>query len=171
MTDLTDLTDVTDLTVRRARPAEYADVAELTVAAYRALFELGSYEPHLRDVAGRAAESEVLVAVDGSGRLVGAVAFAAYGSSLAEQSGPGDSVFRMLAVSPESRGRGAGGALVQACIDRARSLDLDRLRLSTMPVMYDAQRLYERLGFTRTPALDWSPEPGVDLITYALELT
>ena len=162
---------MTDLTVRRARPEEYAEVGELTVAAYRALFELGNYEPHLRDVAGRAAESEVLVAVDGSGRLVGAVTFAPYGSSLAEQSEPGDAVFRMLAVAPEARGRGAGSALVQACIGRARSLGLDRLRLSTQPFMYDAHRLYERLGFTRTPTRDWSPEAGVDLITYALELS
>jgi hypothetical protein len=45
------------------------------------------------------------------------------------------------------------------------------LRLSTQRQMAAAGRLYLRLGFVRTPELDWTPEPGVDLVTYALELT
>jgi hypothetical protein len=36
--------------------------------------------------------------------------------------------------------------------------------------MTTAQRIYERLGFVRTPERDWSPVPGIDLLTYALPL-
>jgi ribosomal protein S18 acetylase RimI-like enzyme len=36
--------------------------------------------------------------------------------------------------------------------------------------MTAAQRLYERLGFTRLPERDWSPAPGVGLIVYSREL-
>jgi hypothetical protein len=36
--------------------------------------------------------------------------------------------------------------------------------------MSSAGRLYLRLGFARTRERDWSPEPGVDLITYGLEI-
>jgi hypothetical protein len=36
--------------------------------------------------------------------------------------------------------------------------------------MAAAGRLYLRLGFVRTPERDWNPEPGVDLITYELQL-
>ena len=36
--------------------------------------------------------------------------------------------------------------------------------------MTAAQRLYERLGFTRLPERDWSPVPGIDLIVYSREL-
>ena len=36
--------------------------------------------------------------------------------------------------------------------------------------MHDAHRLYERMGFVRTPDKDWEPRPGIDLITYAMEL-
>jgi hypothetical protein len=36
--------------------------------------------------------------------------------------------------------------------------------------MTAAHRLYERLGFTRTPSFDWSPIPGLQLRTYALPL-
>ena len=36
--------------------------------------------------------------------------------------------------------------------------------------MTAAGRLYLRLGFARTPERDWSPEPGVDLITYGRQI-
>jgi ribosomal protein S18 acetylase RimI-like enzyme len=36
--------------------------------------------------------------------------------------------------------------------------------------MTAAQRLYERLGFTRLPERDWSPVPGIDLLVYTYEL-
>jgi hypothetical protein len=36
--------------------------------------------------------------------------------------------------------------------------------------MTDAHRLYARLGFRRTPELDWSPREGVSLLTFAREL-
>ncbi len=158
--------------VRTARAEEYADIGELTATVYRALRgeSLGEYEAELRDVAHRAAEAEVLVAVDDTGVLLGSVAFATFGSPYAEQATPGDAVFRMLAVSSAARRQGAGEALVQACIDRARALGLTRLLLSTQAYMRDAHRLYERMGFTRTPDRDWTVRPGIDLITYALDL-
>ena len=36
--------------------------------------------------------------------------------------------------------------------------------------MTAAQRLYERLGFTRLPERDWSPVPEIDLLVYSREL-
>ena len=44
------------------------------------------------------------------------------------------------------------------------------VRLSTQAEMKAAHRIYERLGFLRTPERDWSPVPGVDLLTYVLPL-
>ncbi len=158
------------LTVRRIRPAEYDDVAELTARVY--LDEgYGSpeYEPRLRDVAGRDASGHVLVAVL-DGRVVGAVTLAPYGSDWAEAAEPGDAVIRMLAVHPDVRGAGTGEALVRACVDLARQNSCRLLRLSTEPTMTVAHRLYERLGFVRTPSDDWEPVPGVTLLGYRLEL-
>ena len=153
-------------------PEESADVAALTVEVYvGGGFSTERYAARLADMATRRRETEVLVAVDPEGgELLGAVSFAAYGSPFAEQAGPGEAVFRMLAVDPAARGRGAGQALVEACIARARELGCHRMRLSTQPQMTAAHRLYERLGFRRTPENDWTPEPGVDLRTYALDL-
>ena len=32
--------------------------------------------------------------------------------------------------------------------------------------MRAAHRIYERLGFRRVPGRDWSPVPGIDLLTF-----
>jgi len=79
----------------------------------------------------------------------------------------------MLAVAPEARGRGVGAALVRAAAERARATEAcERLALSTQPTMHSAHRLYERLGFTRTPRtrLEPSPNPMRSRLTYTLTL-
>jgi GNAT superfamily N-acetyltransferase len=124
----------------------------------------------LRDAAARAAATDLLVAVDDAGMLIGTVTFAPPGSGYAEiTEGPAEAGFRMLAVAGGRQGQGVGTALVQACIDLARAAGCTTLRLSTEPRMTAAQRMYGRLGFVRTPELDWDPG-GVPLLTYALEL-
>jgi hypothetical protein len=40
-----------------------------------------------------------------------------------------------------------------------------------MSAQEPAQRLYARLGFRRTPELDWKPVPSVELLAYRLDLT
>jgi ribosomal protein S18 acetylase RimI-like enzyme len=126
-----------------------------------------TYVPELRKAADRAASAELLVA-EVKGEVTGAVAYAAPGSPYAELAAPDEAEFRMLAVLERARGNGIGRALVQACIDRARNAGLAALRLSTQPNMQSAQRMYERMGFERTPDRDWSPVPGLTLMTYIL---
>jgi ribosomal protein S18 acetylase RimI-like enzyme len=81
-----------------------------------------------------------------------------------------EAAFRMLAVDPAVRGRGVGELLVRTCLDRAGAAGKRRVVISTDPRMTSAHRLYERLGFRRLPARDWSPVPGVDLLVYSVEL-
>ncbi|GLZ05472.1 N-acetyltransferase [Actinomadura sp. NBRC 104412] len=160
------------VTVRLARPDEYARIGELTVEVYTrgGLIPPGSAYLHtLADAADRAAKAELLVA-EVDGEIAGAVAYAPPDSPYAELAAPDEGEFRMLVVQESSRGNGVGRALVQECADRARRAGLVALRLSTQPNMRVAQRLYERMGFTRTPELDWSPVEGVNLLTYVLDL-
>ncbi|WP_019633240.1 GNAT family N-acetyltransferase [Actinomadura atramentaria] len=169
---LADERAATPVTVRPARPDEYARIGELTEAVYvgGGLIDPGDdYVETLRDAAGRAAAAELLVAEAG-GALVGSVAYCPHGGPYSELAAPGEAEFRMLAVLPAARGAGAGGALVRACLDRARAAGLTGVRLSTQPNMTDAHRLYERLGFVRTPGRDWTPVPDVLLWTYHLPL-
>ncbi|MEU2879113.1 GNAT family N-acetyltransferase [Streptomyces sp. NPDC007070] len=167
-----------DIVVRRAEPAEYEVVGEITAQAYLrdGLLDFGEddeYLGELRDVARRAAAAEVLVAVR-DGDVLGGVAFVPSGGPMADIAGPGEAEIRMLAVDHAARGRGVGEALVRACADRARATEgCVRLILSTQPAMHAAHRLYERLGFVRTPERDWQPLPDLldlSLLTYALTL-
>lgn len=164
--------DPSPAVVRQARPEEYDAVGALTARAYRASgFGSPDYEPELRDAAGRAAHGELFVAlVDEVPVGTAALFTAASGPRWAEHAGPADAVLRMLAVVPEARGHGAGTALTRACIERSRALGCHRLLLSTQPAMTAAHRIYEALGFRRTPERDWEPRPGLLLLTYVLDL-
>ncbi|MFE5792323.1 GNAT family N-acetyltransferase [Streptomyces sp. NPDC056503] len=164
-----------DFTIRAVRPEEYEEVGELTARAYLddghlTFGEDDDYLPVMKDVARRAVEAEVLVAVDAGGALLGAVTFTAGGGEWADIAGPGEAEFRLLAVAHTARGRGVGEALVRACVDRARALDgCARLVLSTQDRMTTAHRIYERLGFVRIPERDWSPVPGLSpLLAFSL---
>ncbi|MEU9447926.1 GNAT family N-acetyltransferase [Streptomyces sp. NPDC048277] len=167
-----------DIVIRRAEPGEYEALGELTAQAYLrdGLLDFGesdAYLGELRDVAKRAAAAEVLVAV-AAGRLLGGVTFVGRPGPMADIAAPGEAEMRMLAVAGAARGRGAGESLVRACVDRARATDgCVRIVLSTQRTMRAAHRIYERLGFVRTPERDWNPLPelaDVTLLTYELTL-
>ncbi|MCO1598491.1 GNAT family N-acetyltransferase [Micromonospora sp. RHAY321] len=166
---------MTGLRVRRAEPADYPAVARLTVAAYEADGQLkgeNGYGAVLADVSTRAASGEVLVAVDeATGAVLGSVTFVLPGTPFAELSAAGEAEFRMLAVDPAAQGRGVGAALARACVDRAAELGCTAVVICVRAGMAaSAHRLYERLGFVRSPAQDWSPVPGVDLLGLRREL-
>jgi GNAT superfamily N-acetyltransferase len=160
------------LEIRLARPDELGRIGDLTAAIYVAggYISLNSeYMARLRDAASRAREAELLVAVQ-DGEAAGTVTYCPHGSSWAQLTVAGEAEFRMLAVVPAARGLGLGEALVRHCIARAREDGCVTLRLTTEPVMHAAHRIYRRLGFVRTPERDWQPQPGAELLTYALAL-
>ncbi|MFD3948077.1 GNAT family N-acetyltransferase [Streptomyces sp. NPDC058579] len=166
-----------DITIRAVRPEEYETLGEITARAFLddGHLDFGEDDDYLhvlRDVARRDAEAEVLVAADRSGRLLGGVTFTPGDRPWADLAGAGEAEFRMLAVAKAARGRGVGEALVRACVERARTLEgCVRVRLSTQRGMSGAHRIYERMGFVRTPERDWKPIPDMEpLLTYALEL-
>ncbi|MGZ4610868.1 MAG: GNAT family N-acetyltransferase [Actinomycetes bacterium] len=166
--------------IRFARPDEYDDVGDLTVGAYAAdgyLTPEDDYAAELRGAAHRAADAELVVAVDEqhtghrhSTTLLGTVTFCLGGSPYAEISRGGEAEFRMLAVEPDSRGRGVGEALARWCVDRAREQGCTGIALSSLDRMHTAHRLYERMGFVRQPERDWRPHPSVALLVYRLSL-
>lgn len=158
--------------VRDAEVGEYGAIGKIVVDAFHADGQLDDpdtdfYADVLRDVASRAAAAEILVALDGE-VVVGGVTFVPRGGPMADIASAGEAEIRMLGVAPDAQGRGAGTALMRECI--ARSAGSQRVVLSTQTVAGGAHRLYERLGFVREPARDWSPVPGVDLLCYVLKL-
>ncbi|CAL9297390.1 GNAT family N-acetyltransferase [Streptomyces sp. SudanB52_2052] len=167
-----------DIVIRPAEPREYGPLGDITAHAYLqdGLLDFGEndeYLGELKDVAKRAAAAEVLVALRGD-ELLGGVTFVPSGGPMADIARPGEAEIRMLAVSRAARGRGVGEALVRSCVDRARATEgCVRIVLSTQRTMRSAHRIYERLGFVRTPERDWNPVPHLDditLLTYELTL-
>jgi ribosomal protein S18 acetylase RimI-like enzyme len=165
--------------VREALPSEHAELGELCVRAYRAIADpppsaagapvSDRYAALLRDVAGRARTARILVAVD-DGAPLGCVTLILGDGPLRELAAADEGEFRMLAVDPAAQGRGAGEALVRACIEEVRRAGRARVVISSATDMTAAHRLYERLGFARAPARDWRPVPEVQLLAYELAL-
>ncbi|MDT0341675.1 GNAT family N-acetyltransferase [Streptomyces litchfieldiae] len=176
-----------DIIIRDARPAELDEAGELTASVYLGdgLLDFGEDDPyleHLRDARRRAEHAEVLVAVDpppdsvwevppSANEVLGCVTFVGAGGEFADIAADDEAEFRMLAVRPSARGRGAGEALVLECLRRARRLGKRRVVLSSQSQMHTAHRLYERLGFVRAPERDWEPIPGMALHVFALDLS
>ncbi|MCW8381455.1 GNAT family N-acetyltransferase [Streptomyces justiciae] len=166
-----------DILIRPADPTEYEELGEITAQAYLqdGLLTFGEsdwYLGELRDVAKRASTSEVLVATQGD-ELLGGVTYVPSPGPMTDLARTGEAEIRMLAVGRPARGRGAGEALVRACIDRARNAERTGIVLSTQPSMHGAHRIYERLGFRRAPERDWHPipeDPDFTLLTYELTL-
>lgn len=161
------------LSIRPVIPAEYESAGELIVRAYRALpggHSSDEYDVELADVARRAEEAEVLVAVV-DGALLGCVTFVPDSSSpWAELLADEEAGVRMLAVAPDQQGKGIGTALLACCIERARALGRRALLLHSTPWMTAAHHLYEKAGFVRFPVRDWTPVPEVPLRCFRLEL-
>jgi len=158
--------------VRRIRTEELSRAGRLVVAAYQALpgaHLSPDYAAELAVVDRRAAEADVLVAVDGG--LVGCVTFVPDASSpWAELLDEGEAGIRMLAVLPSKQRRGVGRRLLDECVTTARQLDRTALLLHTTPWMSAAQHLYATAGFERFTERDWAPVPEVPLLAYRLAL-
>ncbi len=157
--------DSDDLVVRVARPDELAAAGAVCVAGYEAggQLEPGSpYEATLRDAAGRATSSIVLVAVRGA-EVVGSATICVAGAPEHEIGRDDEVEFRFLAVRPDAWRTGVGEALVTAIDDHARATGAATAVLSVRDINPGARRMYERLGFVAVPDRDWSPRPGVEL--------
>jgi N-acetylglutamate synthase len=170
------ITSAAPLEVRPARAAELAAAGEVVAAAYLNDLRVNPvYADRLRDTATRAAQATLLVAVDtdDDDAVLGSLTYARGGTRYAQLAAADECEIRMLGVRPDARGRGIAELLVRAATARGAADGAVRMVLSTQTEMKAAQRLYERLGFTRRPDLDWVPEQdrSVQLIAYQRALT
>jgi len=76
---------------------------------------------------------------------------------------------RMLAVTPETRGKGVAKALITECIKIAKARGFQSIGLHTGDFMVNAMNLYEHLGFKRLPEFDFIPaDDGIVVKAYRL---
>ena len=159
-----------DLDIRDAREEEFAALGRLMVDVYSRLegfpkpAEQPRYYAMLADIGQFTTRkgARVLVAHSTGNALVGGVVYfadmAEYGSGGTATRITNASGIRLLAVDDRFRGMGAGKALTDACIRLARQNGHDQVVLHTTQAMQVAWRLYERLGFERSPDLDFTQE-------------
>lgn len=93
----------------------------------------------------RQASSLIVAEMDGA--VVGAVAYVSPQQPKLPFFEPHWASMRMLVVHPACRGLGAGRALAQACLDRARHDQAQVFALHTSPIMAVALPMYLRMGF------------------------
>jgi GNAT superfamily N-acetyltransferase len=161
------------VTVRPIAEGEIDELSRMSVDVYTSLVPgllPDDYVAELADVAGRADEALVLVAVDERGRVLGGIAYVDRPGRWGSMENLDEVELRMLVVDPHAQGRGVGTALVQGCVERARLDGKRRITLHTTSFMPIAQRLYERAGFRRRPEGDLLVEGDILLLGYVLDL-
>ena len=144
------------MVIRDALRDELTEIGEIRVSAYLAdgfLSPDSGYAPRLREL-GSDGTGPVLVAADDA-VLIGTVMLQTWPNGGELLRGPEEAEIR---------------ALVDAVIRRAAGLGIRHLLLLTQQEMKTAHRIYEEAGFARLPDRDRSPEPGVDLLAYGLDL-
>ncbi|MFJ3034364.1 GNAT family N-acetyltransferase [Curtobacterium pusillum] len=161
--------------VRLARPDEHDTVGLVTFRGFGHGLP-GARQPTperralLLDAAARAADGDLLVAVDAADHPVGTATLLPPGASLTRQARGREAEIRLLAVVPEARRTGIARALMTAAIDRAWTWDVDAVVLDTGPQNTASQALYQQLGFVRQPARETQPaSSGGMLAVFRLE--
>ena len=146
-------------------------IVEGAYSQYEEIARDPGYRAELRDVAARAKVCPVYVALDDDGTPIGTATYVpGPDNPFAEVERDGEAGIRMLAVDSAARGQGAGTALVEALVERARAEGRHQVVLLTLPAMGAAHRIYERIGFQRDPDRDWWPEPALQLLAYRLAI-
>lgn len=152
--------------IRNASPEEFDTIGALMVKVYEQLDgfpkpdEQPAYYNLLANVGAftEKPQTELLTAV-ADGQILGAVVYfgdmAFYGSGGSATQEKNAAGFRLLAVDPEAQGQGIGKRLTEACIEKATDSKRAQLIIHSTKAMQTAWKMYERLGFKRSPDLDF----------------
>ncbi|EMQ99332.1 GNAT family N-acetyltransferase [Paeniglutamicibacter gangotriensis] len=163
------------LVIRPATEADYPHIARITLDSYLHAGHFDDpdheYLQFVAQVAARHAAAEILVA-ERDGKVIGSVTLVRHGSEYADIALPGELEFRMLVVDPEVQRSGAGRALLNAVIARAREIDeVHTISLTTGGHWIAARALYEADGFTHASERDWYvPNTEIVLVVYTYVL-
>lgn len=161
------------LSIRNAQDNERRIIRDLTIAAYeqyQAVMPPGfwtRYQHNLIATLDGEGNFERIVA-EQNGSIIGSVLL--YPPEADSYTGAAISTaypeVRFLAVLPQMRGQGIGNALMMECERRAREAGAQAIGLHTAEIMQTAVRMYERLGYVRTPETDFRPGEGIVVLGY-----
>ena len=166
------------LQIRDARDADRAAILALTLSAYEQYAPVMGkmwkfYRANILSTIADVKPAEQIVAETANG-IVGSVLLFPAGTHFRSPDGTSVTLplpeIRLLAVAPSARGQGIGAALTRECIRRAQQSGVAAITLHTNDIMNVAMQMYERMGFVRAPATDFTPAPGHIVKGYRFEL-
>ena len=151
--------------VSPASPSDLAAIREM-LHEYAAWIGLDlSFQHFAQEVQGLPGDYEppsgALLIARIDGQPAGMVALRAKGDGRGEM--------KRLFVRSEARGHGLGRMLAERIIEEARDREYDAIILDTLPMMKDAQRMYERLGFVDIEPYYDSPVAGTRFMSLDLD--
>lgn len=156
-----------EIIIRNARPSEFEEIGRLLVQVYGQLegFPTADEQPEYYQMLANIGaltdkpDIELLVALSIDEQILGAVVYIsamhAYGVNGMVVQEKNVSAFRLLGVSPTSRGQGVGKKLIQECITKARILNHRQVIIHSTSAMKIAWKMYEKIGFQRSADLDF----------------
>jgi GNAT superfamily N-acetyltransferase len=145
------------VTIERVTEADLGDLLPL-MRGYCDFYEAGTPDEALLELsrallADPENEGIQLIARDDTG---GAVGFATVYWTWQTLSASRLAVMNDLFVTAAARGTGLADALISACVDEARAKGATSLGWQTAKDNHRAQRLYDRVGATRSEWVDYS---------------
>lgn len=152
------------------RAATFTADLEAITRLFRAYAESLSVDLSYQDFAAELAglpgkyappQGALLLAHDDKGKALGCVALRPMGQA-------GICEMKRLYVSPQARGRGLGGVLVEAIMAEASRIGYREIRLDTLPDMGEAIKLYRKLGFVPIAPYYDTPIAGTQFLAKAL---
>jgi ribosomal protein S18 acetylase RimI-like enzyme len=138
------------LRLRDFRPADALQVNHLALAAFDQFKTHYSDWPAMAAALGRTAmlaENGEIILAEYEDGIIGAVTYVPPRAPKPSWFDPAWPVIRMLVVDPAHRGLGAGRALTEACLARARRDGSPVIALHTSPFMTAALSIYIGMGF------------------------
>jgi GNAT superfamily N-acetyltransferase len=153
--------------VREALPQEYTPLGKLMADVYSNLpgfpgrDEMPEYYEMLEDIGSLTVRPgiKIVVAVSAGEKLLGGVVYIDdmqyYGSGGTATAVKHAAGFRLLVVDPGTRGMGIGKVLSEECIRLASDAGKNEVVIHTTKSMQLAWKIYEKLGFRRSPDLDF----------------
>lgn len=167
--------------IREAQPSEYSQLGELMVAVYSQLEgfpspdEIPVYYNTLRNVGEftKSPKVKLFIAVSDAGKVDGGLVYfgdmSSYGAGEETTKTQKAGAFRLLAVNPNTRGKGLGKLLIEACFSQARAEGFKHLVIHSTKFMMIAWKMYERMGFVRFPEIDFE-KSGVQVFGFRYTL-
>ena len=156
-----------EYTIQDAPVERFQDIGKLMVDVYSQIEgfpnkkEFPDYYTMLANIGDITKNKTVrlLIATSKTGDLGGAVVYfsdmALYGSGGTATKEKNAAGFRLLAVNPNTRGKGIGKLLSKACIQIAQTEKQKQLIIHSTKTMQVAWNMYEKLGFKRSLDLDF----------------